>query len=94
MSTKDEIMKVFDDKGGDSHPPAIFTQTGTTGQMDACGVFWPEVNFDAEKMATLALQPHEMFGFATARVTYCITVDAEAFGCDIDRGVLHTPCRE
>ena len=86
MNTKDELIKVFDDKGGDAHPPAIFTQTGTIGQMEACGASWPEANFDAQKMATLALQAHEMFGFATVRVPYCITVDADAFGCEIDKG--------
>ena len=86
MNSKDEIVRIFDDKGGDTHPPAIFTQSGTVGQMDACGACWPEANFDADKMATLALQPHERFGFATARVPFCITVDADAFGCDINRG--------
>lgn len=86
MNSKDEIVAVFDDKGGDAHPPAIFTQTGTVGQMDACGAEWPDANFDADKMALLAVQPHEMFGFATARVPFSIAVDADAFGCRIDRG--------
>ncbi|MBO4798708.1 MAG: hypothetical protein J5494_08085 [Candidatus Methanomethylophilaceae archaeon] len=86
MNTKDEIVRIFDDKGGDTHPPAIFTQTGTLGQMEACGAFWPEANYDASKMAELALQTNKMFGFATVRVPYCITVDANAFGCDIDKG--------
>ncbi|MBE6526758.1 MAG: hypothetical protein E7Z63_03170 [Thermoplasmata archaeon] len=86
MNTKDEIVRIFDDKGGDTHPPAIFTQTGTVGQMEACGASWPEANFDATKMAELALQPSRMFGFATARIPFCITVDADAFGCEIFEG--------
>ncbi|MBR6037339.1 MAG: hypothetical protein IKP53_01050 [Candidatus Methanomethylophilaceae archaeon] len=86
MNSKDEIVKVFDDKGGDAHPPAIFTQTGTVGQMDACGTEWPDANFDTEKMARLALQTNKMFGFATVRVPFCITVDADAFGCKINPG--------
>ena len=49
MNSKDEIVRIFDGDKGDSHPPAIFTQTGTVGQMDACGAYWPDANFDAGK---------------------------------------------
>ncbi|MBR2255072.1 MAG: hypothetical protein IJ856_04575 [Candidatus Methanomethylophilaceae archaeon] len=86
MNTKDEIVKVFDDGVSDSAPPALFVQTGTAGQMEACGASWPDANYDAEKMARLALQPHEMFGFANARVPFCITIDADSFGCTVDPG--------
>ena len=85
MNTKAEIIDVFDGKA-DTHPPAIFTQTGTVGQMDACGAAWPEANFDAAKMAELALQPSRMFGFATVRIPFCITVDADAYGCEVFPG--------
>ena len=90
MNSKDEIVRIFDGDKGDSHPPAIFTQTGTVGQMDACGVYWPDANFDAGKMAELALQTNRMFGFATIRVPFCITVDADAFGCGIYPGSKDT----
>ena len=86
MNSKDEIVRIFDGDKGDTRPPAIFTQTGTVGQMDSCGSHWPEANFDAEKMAELALQTNRMFGFATVRVPFCITVDADAFGCGIYPG--------
>ena len=86
MNSKDEIVRMFDGDRGDAHPPAIFTQTGTVGQMDSCGSHWPEANFDAEKMAELALQTNKIFGFATVRVPFCITVDADAFGCGIYPG--------
>ena len=86
MNSKDEIVRIFDGDKGDTRPPAIFTQTGTVGQMDSCGSHWPEANFDAEKMAELALQTNKIFGFATVRVPFCITVDADAFGCGIYPG--------
>lgn len=86
MNSKDEIVRMFDGDKGDTRPPAIFTQTGTVGQMNSCGSHWPEANFDAEKMAELALQTNRMFGFATVRVPFCITVDADAFGCGIYPG--------
>jgi [methyl-Co(III) methanol-specific corrinoid protein]:coenzyme M methyltransferase len=86
MNSKDEIVRMFDGDRGDAHPPTIFTQSGTVGQMDSCGSHWPEANFDAEKMAELALQTNKIFGFATVRVPFCITVDADAFGCGIYPG--------
>ncbi|MBO4568814.1 MAG: hypothetical protein J5674_02370 [Candidatus Methanomethylophilaceae archaeon] len=86
MNAKEELVRIFDDKGGDSHPPAIFTQTGTVGQMASSGASWPEANFVPEKMAALALEASKAFGFATARIPYCITVDASAFGCEIAPG--------
>jgi len=86
MNSKDEIVRMFDGDRGDAHPPAIFTQSGTVGQMNSCGSHWPEANFDAEKMAELALQTNKIFGFATVRVPFCITVDADAFGCGIYPG--------
>ena len=86
MNSKDEIVKVFENKGGDAHPPAIFTQTGTVAQMDVCGARWPEANDNPELMAKLALQCPKQFGFATVRVPFCITVDADTFGCEINPG--------
>ena len=87
MNTKREIVDVFDDQPGDGcPPPAVFTQTGTAGQMRACGAFWPEANFEADKMEALALQFSKQFGFATVRVPYCLTVEAERLGATIFQG--------
>lgn len=87
MNTKQEIVDVFDGQpSSDCPPPAVFTQTGTSGQMMACGASWPEANFDADKMGALALQLSRQFGFATARVPYCLTVEAERLGATIYEG--------
>ena len=43
MNTRQEIEDAFDGQDrGELPPPAVFTQTGTVGQMEACGAFWPE----------------------------------------------------
>ena len=86
MNTRQEIFDAFDGQTKDLPPPAIFTQTGTTGQMDSSGVSWPEANWDVEKMTTLALETSRRFGFATARVPFSITTEAEALGCTIEKG--------
>lgn len=86
MNTRDEIIDAFRGNRGDMAPPAIFTQTGTVGQMDDCGVAWPEANFNLEKMVKLSLQPHEMFGFAMAKVPFDITAECERLGAEVVPG--------
>lgn len=86
MNSREEIIDAMDGHCHDLPPPAIFTQTGTVEQMNACGRFWPEANFNSESMTELALQPSVLMGFATARIPYSITVEARALGCGIVNG--------
>ena len=91
MNTKAEIVDVLDGRySGRLPPPVILTQTGTVGMMERAGVYWPEANFDSEKMARLALQPHECFGLATARVPFDVVMQAAAMGCEIRPGTRGT----
>ena len=74
--------------------PAVgcVTQSVTVDQMDAVGAFWPEAHSNAEQMALLGAAGHEVFGFENARIPFCLTVEAEAFGCKVDLGkVDRTP---
>ena len=84
MTSKQEIVDAMNGEHEGAPPPALFSQTATFGQMAACGAGWPEANFDAEKMAELALQPSRMFGFATVRIPFDITAEAERLGCTVD----------
>lgn len=87
MNTKDEIVDAIEGQyRGDLPPPVLFTQTGTLGQMQHCGASWPDAHRDKDKMVRLALQPSEMFGFATARVPYDVSAEAEAIGCFVSSG--------
>lgn len=87
MNTRDEIEDALEGRRGEElPPPAVFTQTGTVSQMEACGCRWPEANFDAEKMARLALQASKSFGLATVRVPFSIAVEAKTLGCTISEG--------
>ena len=91
MNTKSEIIDVLDGQfKGPLPPPVLLTQTGTLGMMKRSGVYWPEANFDTDKMVKLALQPHESFGLATARVPYDVVLQAEAVGCTIIPGTDRT----
>lgn len=87
MNTRQEIVDVFDGRpSSDCPPPAVFTQTGTVDQMRSCGAGWPEANFDIDRMVGLSLQFSRSFGFATARVPYCLTVEAERLGGHVYEG--------
>lgn len=86
MNTRDEIVDAMNGENRDLPPPMVFTQTATTSQMRACGASWPEANSDPVAMARLSMQASRGFGFAMARVPFCLTVEAEGFGCDVDMG--------
>ena len=91
MNSKSEIIDVLEGQyKGQLPPPVIFTQTGTLGMMERSGAYWPEANFDKDKMVRLALQPHESFGLATARVPFDVVIQAEAVGCTIIPGTDKT----
>ena len=87
MNTKAEIIDVLEGQyKGQLPPPVILTQTGTVGMMERSGTYWPEANFDTDMMVRLSLQPHDSFGFATARVPYDVVMQAEAVGCTLIPG--------
>ena len=87
MNTKQEIIDAIEGTfDGELPPPVLFTQTGTLDQMKHCGVFWPDAHRDAKLMVKLALQPSERFGFATARVPFDVSAEAEAIGCFVNTG--------
>ncbi|HII01915.1 TPA: MtaA/CmuA family methyltransferase [Methanosarcinaceae archaeon] len=67
-------------------PALSVTQTGTVELMDMTGAAWPEAHSDPEKMAALALAGHEIAGLEAVRYPYCLTVLAEALGCEIRMG--------
>lgn len=83
MNTREEIIDALSGQGPQTSPPAVFTQTGTVEQMESCGCPWPDAIFNPDKMARLSLQMHRQFGFATAKVPFCLTAECEALGCTI-----------
>jgi [methyl-Co(III) methylamine-specific corrinoid protein]:coenzyme M methyltransferase len=83
---KERLARALTGQSVDRMPAVSVTQTGTVEQMEACGAFWPEANYDAEKMANLAEAGHTVIGFEAVRVPFDITAEAEFFGCEIKDG--------
>jgi [methyl-Co(III) methylamine-specific corrinoid protein]:coenzyme M methyltransferase len=83
---KERLARALTGQPVDRMPAISVTQTGTVDQMEACGAFWPEANYDAQQMATLAEAGHTVVGFEAVRVPFDITAEAEFFGCEIKDG--------
>jgi len=56
--------------------------------MNECGARWPEAHSHAELMATLALAMQEATGFDCIALPFCMTVEAEAYGADVNLGSI------
>lgn len=85
----------------DMVPVCSVTQTGTVELMEMTGAYWPQANFDASKMAALALGGYEIAGFENVRCPFSTTVLAETLGCTVAEGsvdiqpyVIDFPCKK
>jgi len=52
------------------------------------GCFWPEAHTDPEKMAGLTYALNEAGGFENYGVPFCMTIEAEAMGAEVNMGSL------
>jgi len=51
--------------------------------MEATGLYWPDAHKDPVKMAKLSASVYDLTGLEVAGVPYCLSVEAEALGCQI-----------
>jgi len=86
INLKDELLDALQDKPVSRVPVAAVTQTGIVDLMDATGAAWPEAHSNPEMMVKLSYAGHEIAGLEAVRLSYCLTVLAEALGCEIDMG--------
>lgn len=86
MTLKERLLNALEGKKVDKVPVCSLTQTGIVELMDKVGAPWPEAHTDPELMAKLAIANHELSGLEAVRVPYCLTVLAEAMGCEVNMG--------
>jgi [methyl-Co(III) methanol-specific corrinoid protein]:coenzyme M methyltransferase len=86
MTLKERLLNALEGKKVDKVPVCSVTQTGIVELMDKVGAPWPEAHTDPELMAKLAIANHELSGLEAVRVPYCLTVLAEAMGCEVNMG--------
>jgi [methyl-Co(III) methanol-specific corrinoid protein]:coenzyme M methyltransferase len=86
MNLKNNVLKVLSGEKTDLTPVISVTQLGVVEAMEQTDAFWPEAHEDADKMATLGSSLYELVGLECARIPFCLTVEAEALGCEVDLG--------
>ncbi len=91
LTPKDRLLDTLAKKRVD-RPPVICTggmmNSAIVDIMTKTGHTLPEAHFEAERMATLAGDVHIETGFENIGIPFCMTVEAEVLGSEIDFGSL------
>ncbi len=61
----------------------------TVEMMEKAKAPWPQSHSDPEKMAKLAAMPWELTRLPATTVPFCLTIEAEALGCELDWGTIN-----
>ena len=91
ITPKERLLRVLRKEVVD-RPPVICTggmmNAAIVEIMRATGHTLPEAHFDAQRMADLAQDIHAYAGFENIGVPFCMTVEAELLGSEINHGTL------
>jgi [methyl-Co(III) methanol-specific corrinoid protein]:coenzyme M methyltransferase len=84
MHPKERFLKALRRQPVD-RPPVAAVATGITVEMmDQVGIFWPEAHSDADKLAGLAESIHLYTDIECIKLPFCMTIEVEALGAEID----------
>lgn len=91
ITPKERLLKVLNKERVD-RPPVICTggmmNAAIVEIMERTGHTLPEAHFDASLMSALAEDVTEATGFENLGIPFCMTVEAELLGSEIDHGTL------
>lgn len=100
FTLKERFEKALKGEALDIVPVCSVTQTGTVELMEMTEAYWPQANYNAEKMAALSLAGYKIAGFENVRCPFDITVLAETLGCTVNEGsidmqpyIMDFPCK-
>jgi [methyl-Co(III) methanol-specific corrinoid protein]:coenzyme M methyltransferase len=88
MTPRDEVLSALRGEAVGKVPASSVTQVGIVQAMEQIGAVWPQAHYDPEKMARVGTALYKMAGLKTARIPFCLTVEAEAMGADINIGTI------
>ena len=86
MNFKENLKNALTGKAVNVKPVVSVTQLGTVDAMNQNNISWPKAHEDPNQMAVLASSLYELAGMECARLPFCLTVEAEALGCDVNLG--------
>jgi len=90
-SPKERLLRVLNGKSTDRAPvvcPGGMMNAAIVEIMNKTGHTLPEAHHDAGKMSELAFDVFENTGFENFGVPFCMTVEAESLGSQVDFGTL------
>jgi MtaA/CmuA family methyltransferase len=89
MEQKTRLLNVLMGQSADRPPficPGGMMNMAVTEVMDAAECWWPQAHLDSTMMAHLTLAANRHAGIENVGVPFCMTVEAEAMGAQIDLG--------
>lgn len=89
MNEKERLLKTLSGESVDRPPvicPGGMMTMASRDVMAKTNCRWPEVHRDAGKMATLSAAMHDEAGIENLGIPFCMTVEAEALGGEVEDG--------
>jgi [methyl-Co(III) methanol-specific corrinoid protein]:coenzyme M methyltransferase len=89
LSPKERLDRTIHKKSIDRPPvicPGGMMNCATVDVMDKSGASFPQAHSDADVMAALSFATHDSTGFENLGLPFCMTVEAEVLGSEINMG--------
>lgn len=96
MTAKELVLRAIDRQSQPRKPcicPGGMMNMIVGELQERCGVFWPQAHRDPERMAELASAIYTEGILDNIGVPFCMTVEAEAMGSQVDMGDQYTEPR-
>jgi len=88
LTPRDEVLSALRGEWTGKPPASSVTQVGIVQAMEKVGAAWPQAHSDPEKMVTVGTALYKLAGLKTARIPFCLTVEAEAMGAKVEIGTM------
>ena len=89
MTSRERVRAILEGKESDRAAvvcPGGMMSLAVTEVMDATGMSWPRAHAEGETMKGLSLAMQEATGFDNLAAPFCMTVEAEAYGAEVELG--------
>lgn len=89
MNARKRIFSALNGGRMDRIPAWLPVVPVTVSMMEVSKAPWPGSHGNPEQMARLAAMPWELAGLPSATVPFCLSLEAEALGCQLDWGTIN-----
>ncbi len=84
MNPKDRLLNALRRQPVDRVPVAAVATGITVEMQDKVGIYWPQAHGDVEQLAGLAESIHLYTAIECIKLPFCMTVEVEALGAEVD----------